>query len=186
MAKPNAYGNPGTPGISAVNSPTIGGGPSGATRVSSLLQDFEKGIRRDKSAYLILKDDKEWDNWRRSTIATARTLKCAEVFDADYIPHSAEDKASFRQKQLFMYSVFDEKLQTDMGKNLYDHTRQGQTLRRSTPSWRNMLPCPPGQTSKARPPRISLTGELLLRNSMDRPPISVRSSPSTPRSLSTT
>jgi hypothetical protein len=51
-------------------------------------------------------------------MATARTHKCAEVFDANHIPHTAEEIALFRQKQLFMYSVFDEKPQMDMGKNL--------------------------------------------------------------------
>ena len=85
---------------------------------STPLQEFEKGIRRDKGAYLALKDDKAWDSWRRSTIATARTHKCEEVFDPLYKPTTDDDKALFRQKQLFMYSVFDEKLQTDMGKNL--------------------------------------------------------------------
>jgi hypothetical protein len=42
--KPSVYRQPGTPGIPAVNPPTIGGGTSGAARVSSSLQDFEKGI----------------------------------------------------------------------------------------------------------------------------------------------
>jgi hypothetical protein len=92
--------------------------PTAMTRAPNPLQDFEKGIRRDKLAYLVLKDDKEWDNWRRSTIATARTHKCAEIFDANYIPKGDEERALFQQKQLFMYSVFDKKLQTDMGKNL--------------------------------------------------------------------
>jgi hypothetical protein len=87
-------------------------------KVPSPLQEFEKGICRDKAAYLILKDDKAWDRWRRSTIATARTHKCEEIFDPSYVAVTDDDKALFCQKQLFMYSVFDEKLQTDMGKNL--------------------------------------------------------------------
>ena len=98
--------------------PGLGQAHTTMTRAPNPLQDFEKGIRRDKSAYLVLKDDKEWDNWRRLTIATARTHKCAEIFDANFIPKGDEEKALFQQKQLFMYSVFDEKLQTDMGKNL--------------------------------------------------------------------
>jgi hypothetical protein len=87
-------------------------------RIATPLQDFEKGIRRDKAAYLALKDDKAWDSWRRSTIATARTHKCEEVFDPLYVATTDDDKALFRQKQLFIYSVFNEKLQTNMGKNL--------------------------------------------------------------------
>jgi hypothetical protein len=58
----------------AVNQASASGTTIAATntpKVSSPLQDFEKGIRRDKPAYLILKDDKAWDGWRRSTIATA-------------------------------------------------------------------------------------------------------------------
>jgi hypothetical protein len=98
--------------------------PTGASnytpsmRVATPLQDFEKGIRRDKAAYLALKDNKAWDSWRRSTIATARTHKCEEVFDPLYVATTDDNKALFRQKLLFIYSVFDEKLQTDMGKNL--------------------------------------------------------------------
>ena len=41
-----------------------------------------------------------------------------EVFASDYVPHTTEEKELFQQKQIFMYSVFDDKLQTDMGKHL--------------------------------------------------------------------
>jgi hypothetical protein len=48
--KPSVYRQTGTPGIPAVNPPAIGGGTSSVARVSSSLQDFEKGIRRDATS----------------------------------------------------------------------------------------------------------------------------------------
>jgi hypothetical protein len=60
--------------FSAANRPSASGNTSVVTnipKVSSPLLEFEKGICRDKAAYLVLKDDKAWDSRRRSTIATA-------------------------------------------------------------------------------------------------------------------
>ena len=74
--------------FSTVNQASASGTTSVATnmpKVLSPLQEFEKGIRRDKAAYLVLKDDKAWDSWRRSTITTARTHKCEEIFDPSYV-----------------------------------------------------------------------------------------------------
>jgi hypothetical protein len=83
---------------------------------SSPVDDFRRGIKRDKSHYVVLKEDKQWDNWKRSTLATAHSHGCEEVFNPSYKPSTADDIAIFDEKQKFIYSVFEEKLCTDMGK----------------------------------------------------------------------
>ena len=49
-------------------------------------EDFKKSIKRDKTYYFVLKDDKQWDNWRRVTVAIARSHNCEDVFDPNYKP----------------------------------------------------------------------------------------------------
>ena len=86
--------------------------------VRSATADFRKGIKRDKSQYDILREDKQWDDWRRSTIATARSHDCEDIFDPNYTPADALERAIFKDKQSFMYSVFERVLKTDTGKAL--------------------------------------------------------------------
>ena len=98
---------------------------------SNPVDDFRRGIKRDKAHYTVLKEDKQWDNWKRSTLATARSHCCEDVFDPSYKPSSADDIAIFNEKQKFIYSVFEEKLRTDMGKffvRLHEHDYDAQTI----------------------------------------------------------
>ena len=80
-------------------------------------EEFKKTIKRDKSHYKALKQDKMWDDWRRSTMTTAKTHGCEDIFNARYTPKTDEEKALFKEKQQFIYSVFEECLQTDMGRH---------------------------------------------------------------------
>ena len=68
----------------------------------SALNDFKRGIKRDKSHYKELKDDKQWDRWQKATIATARSYGCEDIFDPDYNPASIDEEA---------VDIFDEKKQ---------------------------------------------------------------------------
>ena len=98
---------------------------------STAVSDFKKSIKRDKSHYTTLREDKQWDAWRRSTLATARSHSCEEVFDPSYVPTSLDDKELFIEKQKFVYSVFEDKLQTDVGKALvrdHEHDSDAQTI----------------------------------------------------------
>jgi len=47
---------------------------------NNLVDDFRRGIKRDKTHYTVLKEDKQWDSWKRSTLATARSHGCEDVF----------------------------------------------------------------------------------------------------------
>ena len=95
--------------------PTVG--PSSVTK-SHAVDYFKRTFKCDKAHYLIFKEDKHWDNWKHSTLATARSHKCEEIFNPTYVPSSCSDKAIFDEKQKFIYSVFEEKLKTDVGKYL--------------------------------------------------------------------
>ena len=81
-----------------------------------LLYEFCKGIKRDASLFPALKDEKQWDQWHRSTVANARAQDVAEILDGAYNPTSTEEKALFDAKQKYMYAVFEKTLLTDQGK----------------------------------------------------------------------
>ena len=85
-----------------------------STHTCQPAEDFKKGIKRDKSQYIVLKENKQWDNWRRTTLATARSHACEEVFDPNYTPTTTEDRDLFDEKKKFIYSVFNDCLQIMM------------------------------------------------------------------------
>ena len=70
-------------------------------RLSDMVADFEKGIKRDSSLYLTLKDQKHWNNWNQSVIAEARAHDISEVFDTNYIPSNEVEASLFQHKQIF-------------------------------------------------------------------------------------
>lgn len=88
----------------------------GTTRTPrSLAAEFRKGIKRDKSAYLILKDERNWDNWKRRTIATMYAHGCQNVANPSYKANTVDDALLLREQNNFMYDVFATILQTTMG-----------------------------------------------------------------------
>ena len=58
-----------------------------------------------------------FDSFNRSLYITAKSHICDEVFNPDYTP-STEDKVLFENNQVFMFSVFNTHLLTDMGKTI--------------------------------------------------------------------
>ena len=80
------------------------------------VSEFKRGIKRDINQYIVLKDGKQWDAWQRSTLAMARSQAVDEVFDSTCSPVSPRDIDLFKEKQKFVYAVFDKCLQTDQGK----------------------------------------------------------------------
>ena len=80
---------------------------------------FKKGIKREIAAYQTLKDEKYFDSFSRSIIVVAKSHECSEVLDPTYTPMSEpEQKELFEAKQTLMFSVFNAKLLTDMGKTV--------------------------------------------------------------------
>ena len=71
-------------------------------------EDFRRTIKRDKSHYKPLKENKQWDSWRRSTMATARSHGCEEILDPLYTPSTLEERYLFEEKNsstLFLKNV---------------------------------------------------------------------------------
>lgn len=98
---------------------------------NSELNNFIKGVKRDKTQYSEIKDDRHFDNWQRSFLAIVRSHRIQDVFDPTYIPTTAEEILLFEEKQNFAYTVLDATLKTDMGKALvrkYEGTYDAQKI----------------------------------------------------------
>ena len=84
------------------------------------LISFRKGIKREETAYPTLKDERYFDSFSRSLYITAKSHECEDVLDPEYTP-----------SQVFMFSVLDKHLLTDMGKTIvrkYVHTTDAQSV----------------------------------------------------------
>jgi hypothetical protein len=71
------------------------------------LQNFLKGVKRDKSQYTKLKDERQFDNWQCSFLGTARAHHIEEVFDPSYVAYTVEERLLFDEKQKFAFRVLD-------------------------------------------------------------------------------
>ena len=94
------------------------------------LISFRKGIKRKETAYPTLKDERYFDSFSRSLYITAKSHECEDVLDPEYTPSNSE-KELFEAKQVFMFSVLDKHLLTDMGKTIvrkYVHTTDAQSV----------------------------------------------------------
>ena len=93
--------------------------PTGYSPAAIELMGFKKGIKREIAAYPSLKDERYFDGFKRSLLIVAETHECNEVQDPYYTPGFApEEQELFEAKQTFMCSVFNDNLETDMGKTI--------------------------------------------------------------------
>ena len=83
-------------------------------------QEFRRGVKRDKTHYTDLKDDKHFNSWNRGFVATAFMHHTHHVLDEEYVPKTPTEIGLFQEMQTFMYAVFEEHLKTDTGKPLVD------------------------------------------------------------------
>ena len=84
------------------------------------LASFKKSNKREASAYSVLKDKCFFDKFQRDLLITAKSHDVSEILDPSYSPGpSPEERELFEAKQVFMYKVFNETLQTDMGRTTY-------------------------------------------------------------------
>ena len=61
----------------------------------------------------------------------ARTHDCEHVFDETYMTDSNKEKKLSLEKQNFIYSIFEDKIQTNMGRHLvrkYENTYNSQSV----------------------------------------------------------
>jgi len=97
----------------------------------SSVAEFKKGVKRDKSAYLNLKDERNWDNWKRRTVATVHAHGCQNVLNPKYKPPTPDDAALLREQNNFMYDVFATILLTHMGSHfiaVHESSRDAQKV----------------------------------------------------------
>ena len=86
---------------------------------ASQLLAFKKSIKREVSQYTMLKDEKYFEAFEGNLLVTATTHGCEEILNGDYKPENNEDSRElFKQKQYFIYRVFNKVLQSDMGKTI--------------------------------------------------------------------
>ena len=85
--------------------------------VHSELVSFKNSIKREASAYSVLKDEHYFERFQRDLYNTAKSHDVSEILDPTFTPGpTPEEKDLFEAKQVFMYKVFNESLQTDMGR----------------------------------------------------------------------
>jgi hypothetical protein len=78
-----------------------------------------------------LKYDKYFNFWNRSFVATEFMYHTQQVLVAVYKPDTATEIGLFKEMQVFMYAVFEDKLKTDKGKSLvsnYETTRDARRI----------------------------------------------------------
>ena len=81
------------------------------------LVSFKKSIKREESAYSILKDERYFDKFQKDLFITAKSHDVTEILDPTYTPGpSPEEQELFEAKQICMYKVINETLLTDMGR----------------------------------------------------------------------
>jgi hypothetical protein len=85
---------------------------------TDIISDFNRGVKRDYSAFNILREEKQWDNWYRHTVATAQAQNVGNVLDPKYVPQSPDEKKLFSKQQQYMFAIFLNVLKTDEGQSL--------------------------------------------------------------------
>ena len=89
------------------------------TKRKSLASDFCKGVKRDIALFQVLKNESNFDTWRRTLKTQARAQNVFEPLDLDYIPTDDEEMELFDEKQKFITAVFDKVLKTSMGQAIF-------------------------------------------------------------------
>lgn len=72
-------------------------------------------LKRDKTDFTVFHRDSDWDTWNQSLDINVRYHKCTEVTNPDYVPQSPAEVDLFKEKQMFMMSIWDKTLKTKKG-----------------------------------------------------------------------
>ena len=94
--------------------PSFNTAPSSAPIRSPMTMDlasFKNSIKREVSAYSVLKDKCFFDKFQRNLLITAKSHDVSEILDTSYSQgHSLEERELVGAWQVFMYKVFNETL----------------------------------------------------------------------------
>ena len=118
---PSKLGSPATPRSMAT---------SQASESYITLTNFKKGIKRDASAYPILKNERYYNTFIRHFKATAKAQGLNTLMDPSFTPGSDEyEQQLFQEQQDFLYSVLISSLKTDFSEALVkDHEGDAQLI----------------------------------------------------------
>lgn len=115
---------------SSTASPTTSGTPSSPS--SRELQQWDKGIKRDASAFPVLKRAYEWDDFWHKFTAIAMAQQVDKVLDPTYTPSpGTTEEALLQRMNLFVYSVLTNSIQTAKGEAIvkkYESTKNAQKV----------------------------------------------------------
>ena len=92
---------------------------------------FSKGIKRDSTLFLVLKEYSKQDLLKLNLIAIARAQDVAEFLDPSYITVISEETELFDEKQKFLYSIFYRVFKNNKGKffvRQYEDDYDAQTI----------------------------------------------------------
>ena len=101
--------------LAPTSNPVPSSGSGYSSSKSSPAAEFRRGVKRDKAHYSTMKDEKQWDEWKRSTISMIYAHGCENIISPAYIPLSPDDINLLREQNKFMYDVFLMILRTSMG-----------------------------------------------------------------------
>ena len=95
---------------------------------TSPLPTSKKGVKRDASAYPILKNERYYNTFIRHFKATAKAQGLNTLMDPNFTPGSDEyEQQLFQEQQDFLYSVLISSLKTDFSEALVkDHEGDAQ------------------------------------------------------------
>jgi hypothetical protein len=122
-----------TGGLSSTSMEKTAPQPYSSQSNSLTVQEFCRGVKRDKAHYENLKVDKYFNSWNHGFVATACMHHTELVFNEKYVPKNDDEKIVFKEMQFFMYAVFEEHLKTSKGKSLvsqYEETHDVQSIYR--------------------------------------------------------
>ena len=113
-------------------------GPPFGNNHRDALDAWNKGIKRDQSAFPELTSDRHFNNFRRAFCAQAFAQDLANVLDPTYVPAPPRTRMGIldAKQQIFMYAVFTSKLKTPKAKALlrqHDGDKDARTL------WRELV-----------------------------------------------
>ena len=92
---------------------------------------FQRGTKRSPADYTKFKDDSRWKQWNRHLKATANSHGPGDVLNPSYVPMTPEATALFNVQKIFMYSVFEQCMNTAKSRHVvqtHDATADAQLV----------------------------------------------------------
>jgi hypothetical protein len=88
------------------------------TSTANPVDQFKKGIKRDKALFPKLRSEQFFESWLVDFMAEGNSQGMENIFDETYSPTDANDIEVFRLQKIYMYSVFTSTLLSDKGKEI--------------------------------------------------------------------